>query len=426
MPAETRDIHALVEHLFRHKYGQVVATLTRFFGSGNLDLAESVAQEALLRACQTWPQTGVPENPGAWIIAVAKNHALDLVRREQRFRKLEPELIRWVEHKGAEGAHQPDPEAIDDQLRMIFICCHPKLSRKSQVSLTLKVVSGFSIPEIARALLSREEAVRKLILRAKQTIRTAHLPFDLPPREELAERTEVVLDVIYLIFNEGYSATSGDALVRGDLCNEAIRLTELLLLGALSGTPMRPTIQALLALELLHAARLPARTDASGDIVLLADQDRSLWDLQRIARGIKTLQESFTGDTLSTFHLQAQLAACHATAASYEESDWEQILRLYNRLMELEPGPVVALNRAVAVSMVHGPAAALQELTPLTKDSSLRNYHLLPATCADLYRRMKQYDRAVEHYRKALKLCQNEPERRYLQRRIRECSPRPN
>lgn len=410
------EVNRLVDHLFRHQHGQLVATLTRIFGPDNIDLAETVVQEALLKACQTWPFRGIPENPGGWLTTVAKNEALDLIRRQQRFRRKEREIVDWYESRAAESG------AIDDQLGLIFTCCHPSLSRKSQVCLTLKTIGGFSVGEIAGAYLSSEASIRRLLGRAKEKLRQERVTFEPPEPREQSERIESVLEVLYLIFTEGYSAHEGDALVRADFCDESIRLTSLLLEGRLDGSPKHPTTKALLALMLFQSARIPARLDADGDLLLLSEQDRSQWDKKRIALGAHLLAEAATGDELSVYHLEAHIAACHASAPSYKHSDWPRILAHYDRLIELNPSPVVALNRAVAVSMIEGPGRGLAEVKLVASDPALRSYHLLPATLADLYRRLGDKPKALAEYGRAFDLAGTSVERRYLEKRMKEVS----
>lgn len=422
-PIKSSDVNKIVDHFFRHKAGQLTATLTRIFGPGQLDVAESVVQEALLRACQAWSIKGIPPNPDGWITTVAKNHALDLIRSKKRFRQKEDEIIRWYEsqvndHPMSHG----DPEAMDDQLRMMFVCCRPSLSRKSQVALTLKTVGGFSDREIARAFLSNEETTRKLLTRAKQKLRAENISFDLPAPPELPQRLEAILEVLYLVFNEGYNAHAGDALIRQDFCDEAIRLTSLFLSGAFSASPKLPSIKALLALMLLHSSRIPARIDAEGNLITLAEQDRARWDQSRIAMGLQYLGESAIGEELSLYHLQAHIAACHAVAPSYEESDWPRILSYYDRLLNLSSNPVIALNRAVAISMVNGPETGLNELKLLAREPLLKNYYLLPATMADFYRKLNNKPKALEYYQQALALGGTRAEKHYLEKRVRECS----
>lgn len=419
------EINKLVDHLFRRTAGQLVATLTRIFGPGNIDLAESVVQEAFLKACLTWPYNGIPDNPAAWLTTVAKNYALNLIKKETIARQKEAEILAWYKSQNTQDDNRngiDDPTLVDDQLRLMFLCCDPSLSKKAQICLTLKTVGGFSAGEIARAFLSNEEATRKLITRAKQTIRAQNFTFVLPEPEALSGRVDAVLEVLYLIFNEGYSAYEGKELVREDLCDEAIRLTSLFLHEAFSHFPKLPVVKALLALMLLHSSRLPARTDAEGNLIVLADQDRALWDKARIIRGLKYLNESAAGDEISVYHLEAHIAACHALAPSYEESDWRQILADYDDLLVLNPNPVIALNRAVAVGMLQGPDAGLAALQTLADDPKLEHYYLLPAAFADFYRRLHDRPKAITFYKKALTLAGTQAEKLFLEKQIAECS----
>src|SRR6266404_2271839 len=353
-------VSQLVEHLFRHESAKMVATLTRIFGIEHLNLAEDVVQEALGRALQTWPYRGIPENPSAWIMRASRNLALDVIRREKVFRGKETEIARLIEAGGSstpEAVIFSENEIADDRLRMMFVCCHPVIPAEAQIALALKTLCGFSVTEISRAFLTTEAAIAKRLTRAKQKIQEAQVPFEIPVGDELTRRLDGVLQSLYLLFNEGYKASSGDKLVREELCNEAIRLTELL---AKHPAGNQPRTHALLALMLLNAARIAARQDDEGNLLRLEEQDRALWNQAMIARGMSHLRESAAGAEISEYHLQAGIAACHATAISYESTDWGKILSLYDRLIEFDDSPVVALNRAVAVANVHGPEAGLQ------------------------------------------------------------------
>lgn len=410
------EVRELVEHLFRHKAGQMVATLTRLFGVDNLELAEDAVHETLLKALRLWPYRGVPDNPGGWLLQVARNHALDVLRREAGLRR---------KSQRSEGHPEPAPAADtalalddplgDDQLTMMFLCCHPALSREAQVALTLKTVGGFGTPEIARAFLLSEPTVSQRLVRAKRRLREQRLPFALPPPGELPARLDAVLAVLYLLFNEGYNASQGDALVRRELCAEAIRLGTLL-----AGHPVgdRPKVHALLALMSLHASRLPARLDADGNLLSLAAQERLRWDREAIARGLAHLERAGVGAELSSYHLEAGIAACHAVAASDERTDWEAILFYYDEMAARSASPVVLLNRAVAVAMARGIAAGLQALDEIKDRPELRRYYLLPATLGELYERSGQPDVAVRCYRDALALATNGTEQRFLQGKL--------
>lgn len=416
----------LIDHLFRRVYGQLVSTLTRLLGSAHIDIAENIAQDAFLKACETWPYHGVPENPAAWLTRVAKNGAIDHVRRERMLLDKGESLVAWFGDDDAAMVWSEDDigsvRNMDDQLAMMFLTCQPCLSRRAQVSLTLKTVSGFSAAEISRALLTSEEATRKLLIRARKTIRDNNIAFELPPPPLLQGRVDAVLDVLYLLFNEGYSGFR-DNVFRRELSEEAIRLTRLFLLGSPATIDCQPKVHAVLALMLLHSARMPARQDIVGELVLLSDQDRSLWDGERISLGMRHLSESAQGTDVSAYHLEARIAAAHVTAPSYAEADWPTILACYDQLMEMKRSPVVALNRAVAVSMVAGVDAGMREVGALARDPALQGYYLLPATLADFCRRRGDTSGAAEHYRRALELVGDTPERRFLERRLAECTP---
>src|SRR5438876_2772255 len=343
------DVSQVVDHLFRRETGKMVATLTRILGFENLQLAEDVVQDALLKAMQNWAFARAPRNPSAWLMQVARNQALDAVRRQQNFRSKEKQITAFLEHRSAAqpaSVHFED-EIRDDQLRMMFACCHPLLAREAQVALTLKTLCGFGEEEIAAAFLTSAAAIAKRLVRARQRIREAEIPLEIPAGSELSERLEAVLQTLYLLFNEGYKASHGDELIRQDLCDEAIRLTTLLVEHP---TGNCPKTHALLSLMLLSGARLSARVDAEGNLLLLAEQDRSRWDKGMIQRGLAHLNQSAAGEEISEFHLQAGIAYCHCTAASYETTDWQRILTLYDILIETNNSPVVALHRSVAIS----------------------------------------------------------------------------
>lgn len=416
------DVPKLVDHLFRHKSGEVVSTLTRVFGPEHLDLAEDVVQETLLKALQQWPFRGVPENPGGWILQTARNHALDILRRQGRFRNKAQQLAERIrveaDHETGEAVFL-ESEVRDDQLRMMFTCCHPALSREARVALTLKILGGFSVPEITRAFLAEEATIAQRLVRAKRKIREARIPFEVPAGEALVPRLDSVLEVLYLLFNEGYSAHEGEALVRHELCAEAVRLTGLLVEHPAGD---QPKVHALLALMLLQASRLPARTDAEGNLLLLSEQDRSLWDRTAIQRGMAHLRRAAAGTELSTYHLEAGIAAAHAMAPTYESTDWRRILSYYDDLYALNPSPVVALNRAVALSMVRGPEAGIEAVEGLRGSPAMRGYYLLPATLAEFHSRLGQPREAARYYEEALRQVRTEPERRFLLRKLAACT----
>jgi RNA polymerase sigma-70 factor (ECF subfamily) len=428
-PAGTA-VGELVDHLFRHSAGQMVATLTRMLGPHNLSLAEEVVQDALVRAIETWPHRGVPENPRAWLMQVARNRALDHLRREATLARKAgllaadpvnaPGPLAPAAPLALAGGDELEPAAApwaDDSLVMILMCCHPALAREAQVALTLKTVGGFSVEEIARAFLLRSSTVAQRLVRARRLLRERRIAFELPVRG-LGPRIDSALETIYLLFNEGYAATAGDDLVRSDLCGEAVRLATIL---AKHPATSRPEVHALLALMLFQASRLPARTDAEGALVLLADQDRQRWDRALIGQALRHLERCAAGERRTAYHLEAGIAACHAMAPSYAETDWAQILALYDDRLKLEPSPVVVLNRAVALSMVAGPRAGIGALSEVADDPRLRDYYLLPATLADLWLRCGERQVAAAFYRRALELPCNEPERRFLRRRLAAC-----
>jgi RNA polymerase sigma factor (sigma-70 family) len=417
-------VSQLVEHLFRHEAGKMVATLTRIFGIEHLNLAEDVVQEALSRALQTWPYRGVPENPSAWIMRASRNLALDVIRREKTFRSKEPEIVRLIERDGAapEAPIFSEYEIADDRLRMIFVCCHPVIPPEAQVALALKTLCGFSVTEISHAFLTSEAAIAKRLTRAKQKIQEARVPFEIPTGKELSRRLDSVLQSLYLLFNEGYKASSGDKLIREELCEEAIRLTELL---AQNPAGNQPKTHALLALMLFNTARLAAREDDQGNLLRLEEQDRSRWDQPMIARGISHLRESAVGDAVSEYHLQAGIVACHAMAKNYQSTDWARILSLYDRLMEVDDSPVVALNRAVAMGNVHGPEAGLRAVTAIHKSKKLNSYYLLYAVLGEFERRLNHRRAAVEQFRTAFELAETKSERTFLLKRMQECQEIP-
>lgn len=402
-----------VAAVWRIESAKIVATLTRVVG--DFGLAEDLAQEALLDALQQWPVEGVPRNGAAWLTAVAKRKAIDGWRRRERLDDRMAVLAHDLEREQAEAADAPpwDPDAVDDDvLRLIFIACHPVLSREAQVALTLRVVAGLSSEQIARAFLVPTATVQQRIVRAKKTLAAAHVPFDMPGRDEHATRLGGILGVLYLIFNEGHAASSGPDWMRPELSLEAIRLTRVLV----ALMPRERDAHSLLALMELTAARFPARIDAHGEPVLLADQDRRRWDRARIARGRAALA---TADTLGSgrgpYGLQAAIAECHALAPSVEETDWDRIVVLYEALGRIAPSPVVELNRAAAVAMATGPASALQILDRLASSGALAGYHLLPATRAELLRRLGREEEARSEFAAAAALAGNDRERALLE-----------
>ena len=412
------EISRLTDHLFRHEAGKLISILTGIFGINRLQLAEDVVQESLIRALRTWPYTGVPKNPAAWLTQTAKNLALDVIRREKLFHDKEPQIIAVMEQWPSESGESPmfENEIRDGRLRLMFTCCHPSLPAEAQTALALKVLCGFGVAEIASAFLTSEAAIAKRLTRAHQKIRELHIPFEIPAGSELSRRLDTVLQTLYLLFNEGYKASSGDSLVKEDLCREAIRLTSLL---AEHPAGNQPRTHALIALMLLNAARLPARTDSEGNILRLKEQDRSAWDQAMIARGMWHLSESASGEELTTYHLQAGIAACHCTATNYESTDWRKILSLYDQLLELDDSPVIALNRTVAVANVHGPRAGIEAVEAIQNGEQLSSYYLLYAVLGEFEKQLNHFEAAIDNFRKALELTELTSERSFLSKRLR-------
>jgi len=401
-----------VAEAFRTEWGQVVATLIRV--TGDWDLAEECAQEAFTQALERWPRDGVPRRPGAWLTTTARNRAIDRLRRASVGAAKLREVALMTELERQDEPPGDDSGVSDDRLRLIFTCCHPALAFESQVVLTLRTLAGLTTAEIARAFLVPEQTMSKRLVRAKAKIRNAAIPYRVPPAHLLPERTNAVLGVIYLLFNEGYAASAGADLVRQGLSVEAIRLGRVLA----QLMPDEPEVLALLALMLLHDARRATRLDEAGELVTLEDQDRSRWDQAQIAEGTALLETALRRRRPGPYQIQAAIAACHATAATAAETDWPQIAGLYAQLVRLVPSAVVRLNQAVAVSMVEGPAAGLSLLEGLAQD--LPGYHLLPAIRADLLRRLDRRAEAAAAYREALELAGTDGERSFLTRRLAE------
>ncbi|HEY2993957.1 MAG TPA: DUF6596 domain-containing protein [Methylomirabilota bacterium] len=414
--AHALDAASAVDAVYRSDWGRIVATLIRLVG--DFDLAEEAAQDAFAAAVEQWPASGVPDIPRAWIIQTARHKAIDRIRRRARFAE---KLDRYaMAGPGASvAAPEFDPDAIpDDRLGLIFTCCHPALALEAQVALTLRVLGGLETDEIARVFLVEPTTMAQRLVRAKGKIRDARIPYSVPDAREMPQRLPAVLTVIYLIFTEGYAATRGEALVRRDLCGEAIRLGRLV--RALLGPQAPAEVTGLLALMLLQDSRREARLDARGDVVLLEDQDRRRWNHAQIAEALPLVEEALRGGS-GAFALQAAIAALHCQAARAEDTDWPQIARLYEVLERVQPSPVVALNHAIAVAMVDGPRPALAIIDAVADD--LDRYHLLHAARADMLRRLGAPAEAARSYARALELVTNDAERRFLERRLREVRP---
>ena len=414
------DVNSAIDAVWRIESAKVIASLARI--TGDVGLAEDLAQDALLAALERWPETGIPDNPGAWLMATAKHRAIDMHRRskllERKHEQMVPELEDRQEVSVSDLDTALDDDIGDDLLRLMFTACHPVLSTDARVALTLRLLGGLTTDEIARAFLVPESTVAQRIVRAKRTLSEAHVPFEVPRGEDRDERLSSVLGVIYLIFNEGYSATAGDDWMRPGLCEDALRLGRILAELA----PSEPEAHGLVALMEIQASRLRARTGPKGEPILLLDQDRGRWDHLLIRRGLSALDRAERlGGERGPYVLQAAIAACHARARTADETDWERIVALYDALAELTPSPIVELNRAVAVSMAYGPATALELVEPLQSEPALRNYHLLPSVRADLLMKLKRFPEARVEFERAASMTRNSRERALLLERAREC-----
>ncbi len=415
----TEQIPEFLDSLYRVDSGRILATLVRLLG--DIDLAEEAMHEAFAAALSLWPQSGVPDNPRPWLISTARFKAIDTLRRRARFDASQDELARYLEAQwsSAESSHEED-SVEDDRLRLIFTCCHPSLPPDARVALTLREVCGLTTEEIAKAFLTTPRTLAQRIVRAKAKIRETRIPYEVPSPQELPERLYAVLQVIYLVFNEGYSAAAGAEVTRAELTGEAIRLGRLL--TELQPEPEAPQaeIMGLLSLMLLQESRRTARTSPTGELILLENQDRSLWNREQIAEGVALLERALKSRRFGSYTLQAAIAAVHAEAESFAATDWRQIVALYNQLTRIQPSPVVELNRAVAIAMCDGPEAGLTHIDAVLEHGELANYYLAHSARADMYRRLGRSAEARSAYEKALALTQQEPERQFLQERIRQ------
>jgi RNA polymerase sigma factor (sigma-70 family) len=410
------------DHLFRQESGRMLATLTRVFGVHNLALAEDVVQDAFCRALEVWKFRGVPEKPSAWLMATAKNRALDVLRRERTARTFAPELTRLLESEWTLAPtveEQFEDSAIkDDVLRMMFSCCHPRLREEAQVALMLHILCGFTVDEIAAAFVSSHAAIQKRITRAKKVLAQSKRLFDVAAGAEFSARLPAVQRALYLLFNEGYHGSFAESAVRSELCKEAIRLTTVLLEHPLGKTP---ATYALTALMCLDVARLPSRIDASGNLISFFDQDRSLWDQELVSEGLKLLDLSAEGSALTEYHVEAAIASVHATSRRMQDTDWEKIVSLYDTLMTINPSPIVALNRAIAVAQRDGPERGLVEIGAIDDLERLSGYPFYTAALGELEMRSGRHKIAREHFQVALLLARNPMERQFLEQRIAAC-----
>jgi RNA polymerase sigma factor (sigma-70 family) len=421
------DIPLLAEHLFRHEAGKLVSILTGIFGIDRLELAEDVVQESLLRALQNWAYYGVPRNPTAWLMQTAKNLALDLIRREKLFREKQPQIEAsfglWAADPVSGDSPRFDDEIKDSRLRLMFACCHPLLPQEAQTALALKTLCGFSPSEIAKAFLTSEAAIAKRLTRARQKIRELQIPFEIPAGEELASRLDGVLQILYFLFNEGYKASSGESLIKEQLCQEAIHLSVSLVEHPAAD---QPQTHALIALMYLDGARLSARVDQEGKIVRLKEQDRSLWNGAMIGRGLFHLSRAAAGEELGEYHLQAGIAACHCTAADDRSTDWRRILAHYDQWLAINDSPVIALNRAVAVAKVQGPKAGLNAIEAIQNRDRMDSYYLYHAVRGEFELQLTNDRIAAGHFRKALQLTEIKSEQMFLSERLGACEGREN
>jgi len=417
------NINKVVDNLFRHDAGKLVSVLTRIFGTDNLELAEDVVQDSLVEALNQWTYKGIPDNPSGWLFMVARNKALNIVNREKHKKKYSSDVAHFLE---SQWTAQPalnhlfsEQQILDDQLRMMFTCCHPSISADSQVALTLKTLCGFSILEISKAFLTTEENINKRLVRARQKIREDKIPFEVPEGKSLEPRLDAVLETIYLLFNEGYSASTGNDLIRYELCEEAIRLTEII--AEHPAITNKSNVYAVLALMYLNASRFKSRTNESGDILTMAEQDRSRWDFPLMQKGFSFLEKATANRTLSIYHILAAISAYHCSAPDFNATDWKSILSLYDKLVQIDDSPVVLLNRAIVLSKVSGPSKALEALEEIKESPALASYHLFHSTLGEVYFQLNDLAKASESYQKAIALSSLQAEKDLLLKKLALC-----
>lgn len=418
------NVNQIVDNLFRHDAGKLVSVLTRIFGAENLDLAEDVVQDSLVEALNHWTYKGIPENPSGWLFMVAKNKALNIINHEKHKRKYASDVAHFLK---SEWTAQPalnhifsEQQILDDQLRMMFTCCHPAISSDSQVALTLRTLCGFSMSEIAKAFLTTEENINKRLVRARQKIREDKIAFEVPEGKHLESRLDAVLETIYLLFNDGYSASTGNDLIRFELCEEAIRLAEII--AAHEGIQNKSNLYALLALMYLNASRFKSRTTETGAILTMAEQDRTQWDLSLMQKGFYYLERSTLHKTLSIYHILAAISAHHCAARDFESTDWKGILSLYDKLIQVDDSPIVLLNRAIVLAKVNGPLSGLEELEKIKDSPALATYHLFHSTLAEFYLQLNDSRRACASLEKAMELSPLQAEKDLLKRKLELCA----
>lgn len=415
------SIDQTVDHLFRHEWGKLVAALTKVFGVHNLQLAEDVVQDTLLKALDNWKIHGLPANPSGWLFTAARNKAVDVIRKQQRGETYARSVSHLLqsEYTLAPTVNElvSDKTIDDDRLRMMFVCCHSSLPTEAQVALILRILCGFSVTEIAKAFVSNYDTIEKRLYRAKQTFRESKIEFELPPSSELNNRVENVLMAIYLLFNEGYNSTNHEDLIRNDLMNEAMRLCELV---CRSPSVQHANAHALMALMCFTSSRNAARMDEEGNVLLLKQQDRQKWNRALIETGVYHLEESAAGETISKYHIEAGIAYEHAQARDYDHTNWHNIMHCYNLLYQLYPSPVIALNRAIVISELKGAAEGIKAIDAIHGLDTLKKYYLLPATLGELYWQLKQYDKAREYFEEAVELTQSAIEKKLLLQKMNQ------